>query len=141
MVAPPLREDPYEPLDPTLTVAQRLPAVPPGAPPVVREVLDGSPTRHGREYIGTVTRDRTPAFWVARPFVATADGTLLGHRPARRAEALIELAESVGGVDPAARLRVADFLHPTPKGLRRHALLASFVDAALSGRLGPEATS
>src|SRR5205823_4806192 len=99
-----------------------------------REILDGSPSRHGREYVTGARRGRKAAYAIARPYAQLPPGALLARLPNDRASFLADLAASIEDSRPASRLRVRDFHHPTPQGVRRQALLASCFEAMRAGR-------
>ena len=132
-----VRAHPYEAVDLGRRVQDLFDPLPDAGPALSREILDASRTRHGREYVTGTRRGRLAAYAIARPYVARPPGALLGRLPDDRAVVLADLAASISDSRAASRLRVSDFHHPTPQGVRRQALLASCFDAMRAERLAP----
>jgi hypothetical protein len=130
-----VRVHPYETVDLTRRVHDLFDPLPETGPAASREILDGSPTRDGREYVAGARRGPEAFYAIARPYVALPPGALLARLPDDRATALAGLAASIGDSHAARRLRVSDFHHPTPQGVRRQALLASCFEAMRAGQL------
>jgi hypothetical protein len=130
-----VRSNPYETVDLDRRVQDLFDPLPEAGPAVSREILDGSPTRHGREYVTGARRAGEAAYAIARPYVPLPPGALLARLPDDRAAAIADLAASIGDSRTASRLRVSDFHHPTSRGVRRQALLASCFEAMCAGRM------
>lgn len=130
-----VRSNPYETVDLDRRIQDLFDPLPETGPAVSREILDGSATRRGREYVTGARRGQEAAYAIARPCVPLPPGALLARLPDDRAAALADLAASIDESRAASRLRVSDFHHPTPRGVRRQALLASCFEAMRAGRL------
>lgn len=130
-----LRRELYESVDTGRSVAEHFHPLPQGEIALAREILDGSHSRHGREYATATRRSGAPTYAIVRPYVPAAPGALLGSRPERRAAEIAAFAGLVEERNTAARLRVSDFFHPNIQGVRREALLASLFDTMRAGIL------
>jgi hypothetical protein len=126
--------DPLERVEPNRQLQDYFAPMPHHADPDPRELLDGSPTRRGREYAVPLRTDEGLRYAIVRPAPAVPAGVLLGARPERRARELGRLALEVGDTRAAARFRVSDLRHRNPDVLRRHALLMSILTTVIDRR-------
>jgi hypothetical protein len=130
-----LRSDPIERVEPNRQLQDYFAPIPRGADPPPRELLDGSSSRRGREYALPLLTHEHVEYALVRPLPLVAPGALLGTLPEQRARELGELACELPDSLAAQRLRVADFRHPCPDAVRRHALLVSMLAMFRTGRL------
>ncbi|MHB8490686.1 MAG: hypothetical protein ACYDA6_00510 [Solirubrobacteraceae bacterium] len=130
-----LRSDPIERVEPDRQLQDYYAPIPPGADPPPRELLDGSPSRCGREYALPIVTEGQVEYAIVRPLPMVPPGALLGTLPEQRARELANLAREIRDTHAAQRLRAADLRHSRPDALRRHALLVSMLAMFRSGRL------
>jgi hypothetical protein len=130
-----LRSDPIERVEPNRQLQDYFAPIPRGADPSPRELLDGSPSRRGREYAMPLLTAEHVEYALVRPLPVVAPGALLGTLPEQRARELGELAREIPDSHAAQRLRVADLRHPRPDVVRRHALLVSMLAMFRNGQL------
>jgi hypothetical protein len=130
-----LRSDPIERVEPNRQLQDYFAPIPRGADPSPRELLDGSPSRRGREYAMPVLAAEHVEYALVRPLPVVAPDALLGTLPEQRARQLGALAREIPDSHAAQRLRVSDLRHPSPDVLRRHALLVSMLAMFRNGQM------